>query len=228
MSTELSDDSGYGIIRDVDVEEKEEKQEEEEKKKTPLSLGIELSNGEMNFLIPKNSEIPYKKTIKYKTTKDYQSKIVLRVFQGERLVANTNEFLGECILENIPQLTKGKVIIDCTLEITTENYFCITLKENINGKQSSLINKINMHENEDKDFFENIYKRAKICLENDKKIIEINETIKKLKDYCVHLMNTGNNNQRDKAKEVFEWAKVNIRENKQVYEKKLNELKKIN
>ena len=227
MSTNLSDDESDGIERQEEEDEQEIKQKEE-KIKTPLSLGIELSNGEMHKLIPKGTEIPYKKIMYYKTTKDYQSKIVLRVFQGERLIANANEFLGECILENIPQLEKGTVKIECSLEITNDNYFCITLKENINNKQSSLINKINMHENEDKDFFENIYKRAKICLESDKKIIEINEKIKQLKDYCVHLMNTGNNNQRDKAKEVFEWAKVNIRENKQVYEKKLNELKKIN
>ena len=230
MSTDSSEEDNYGIERQID-DENEERKEEMEIKKIPLSLGIELSNGEMNVLIPKNTEIPYTKTIKYTTTKDYQSKILLKVFQGERLVANANEFLGECILENIPQLKKGKVIIECSLEITEDFYFTITLKENINGKQSTLVNKINLHDeykNDDKkDFFENIYKRAKICEENDKKIIEINNKIKQLKDYCVDLMNRGNNNQKNKANEIFEWAKVNIGENKEVYENKLNELKKL-
>ena len=223
----MSTDSSDGGLEPLPDDIVEEIKEEVEIKKIPLSLGIELSNGEMNFLIPKNTEIPYTKTIKYATTKDYQSKILLKVFQGERLLANANEFLGECILENIPQLKKGKVIIECSLDITDDFYFCITLKEKINGKQTTLVNKINLHENEGKDFFENIYKRAKICEENDKKIIEINNKIKQLKDYCVDLMNRGNNNQKNKANEIFEWAKVNIGENKEVYENKLNELKKL-
>ena len=223
----MSTDSSDGGLEPLPDDIVEEIKEEVEIKKIPLSLGIELSNGEMNFLIPKNTEIPYTKTIKYATTKDYQSKILLKVFQGERLLANANEFLGECILENIPQLKKGKVIIECSLDITDDFYFCITLKEKINGKQTTLVNKINLHENEGKDFFENIYKRAKICEENDKKIIEINNKIKQLKDYCVYLMNTGNNNQKNKANEIFEWAKVNIGQNKEVYENKLNELKKL-
>ena len=226
MSTNLSDDEREEIERKEEEDEQEIKQKEE-KIKTPLSLGIELSNGEMHKLIPKGTEIPYKKIIYYKTTKDYQSKIVLRVFQGERLIANANEFLGECILENIPQLEKGKVKIECSLEITDDNYFCITLKENINNKQSSLINKINMHENDDNDFFENIYKRAKICEEDDRKTIEINNKIKELMDYCVYLMYNGNNNQKNKAKEIFEWVKVNIEEGKEVYQNKLIELKEL-
>ena len=126
--------------------------------KTPFSLGVELSNGEMDIMIPRNTEIPHIQTLKYKTIKDNQPKIILKVYQGERLLAEKNEKLGECILENIPPKPKGQVIIEATLEVREDHFFNIILKENVNGTQSALINKINMHEEKDKDYFENINK----------------------------------------------------------------------
>ncbi len=75
----------------------------------PLSLGIELGNGKMDFIIERNTIIPIICTKRYKTIKDNQTKIKLRVYQGERLIANKNQFLGEYIIINIPKKPKGKV-----------------------------------------------------------------------------------------------------------------------
>ena len=128
----------------------------------------------MDIMIPRNTEIPHIQTLKYKTIKDNQPKIILKVYQGERLLAEKNEKLGECILENIPPKPKGQVIIEATLEVREDHFFNIILKENVNGTQSALINKINMHEDKDKDYFENIYNDAKKCEKEDKKVIERN------------------------------------------------------
>ena len=65
---------------------------------TPLSLGIGLSNGEMDIIIPRNTTIPCERTRKYKTSKDYQSKIILKVYQGERIFTKDNSFLGNLII----------------------------------------------------------------------------------------------------------------------------------
>ena len=59
-----------------------------------ISLGIGLSNGEMDIIIPRNTTIPCERTRKYKTSKDYQSKIILKVYQGERIFTKDNSFLG--------------------------------------------------------------------------------------------------------------------------------------
>ena len=168
--------------------------------KTPFSLGVELSNGEMDIMIPRNTEIPHIQTLKYKTIKDNQPKIILKVYQGERLLAEKNEKLGECILENIPPKPKGQVIIEATLEVREDHFFNIILKENVNGTQSALINKINMHEDKDKDYFENIYNDAKKCEKEDKKVIERNNKFFDLKYYCNRLKNHGNENQKKKSK----------------------------
>ena len=195
--------------------------------KTPFSLGVELSNGEMDIMIPRNTEIPHIQTLKYKTIKDNQPKIILKVYQGERLLAEKNEKLGECILENIPPKPKGQVIIEATLEVREDHFFNIILKENVNGTQSALINKINMHEDKDKDYFENIYNDAQKCEKEDKKVIERNNKFFDLKYYCNRLKNHGNENQKKKAKEILEWTKTHLNENIGEYEKKLLEIKNI-
>ena len=80
MSDDSDSDEEYGVQRDYsDTIGKN--------KKTPFSLGIELNNGQMDIMIPRNTEIPYQKTLKYKTIKDNQSKIILKIYQGERLLA---------------------------------------------------------------------------------------------------------------------------------------------
>ena len=195
--------------------------------KTPFSLGVELSNGEMDIMIPRNTEIPHIQTLKYKTIKDNQPKIILKVYQGERLLAEKNEKLGECILENIPPKKRGEVSIFATLEVREDHFFNIILKENVNGTQSALINKINMHEDKDKDYFENIYNDAKKCEKEDKKVIERNNKFFDLKYYCNRLKNHGNENQKKKAKEILEWTKRHLNENIGEYEKKLLEIKNI-
>ena len=193
--------------------------------KTPFSLGVELSNGEMDIMIPRNTEIPHIQTLKYKTIKDNQPKIILKVYQGERLLAEKNEKLGECILENIPPKKRGEVSIFATLEVREDHFFNIILKENVNGTKSALINKINMHEDKDKDYFENIYNDAKKCEKEDKKVIERNNKFFDLKYYCNRLKKHGNENQKSKAKEILEWTKTHLNENIREYENKLLEIK---
>lgn len=71
------------------------------------SIGV-VRKGEMKFLIPKDSIIPCKKTEKYRTTKDNQDTLVLKIYQGENKIAKDNKFLGNWIISNIPQKTKRR------------------------------------------------------------------------------------------------------------------------
>ena len=210
------DEEEYGVQRDYkDIE------------KTPFSLGIELLCGKMSVIIPRNTIIPYQDTKKYITTQDNQVSINCKVYQGERLLAEKNEKLGECILENIPPKKRGEVSIFATLEVREDHFFNIILKENVNGTQSALINKINMHEDKDKDYFENIYKNAKTCEKEDKKIIDFNCKKNDIIYYCNRLINNGNKEQKNKANEILEWIKTHSNEDIKQYELKLNEIKNI-
>ena len=213
------DEEDYGVDRDEDEDELNTIH------KTQLSLGIELSNGKMDVLIPRNSPLNYEKTMIYKTAKDNQSKIVLNVYQGERLLAKGNEFLGKCILENIPLKPKGEVTINATLKVDKNKLFTIILKENINGKQSALIDKLNIYD-EDENFFNGIIQRAKLMEKEDKKIIEINDLKKQINHYCDVFIKHGNDNQKMKAEAILNDIKNN---NYDIsgFVKKLNEIKKF-
>ena len=219
ISDSESDDEEYGVQRDY--------KDINNIKKTPFSLGVELLCGKMSVIIPRNTIIPYQETKKYITTQDNQVSITCKVYQGERLLAKENEKLGECILDTIPPKTRGKVSIYATLEVREDNFFNIILKENVNGTQSALINQINMHEDKDKNFFENKYKTAKDLENQDKKEIENNNKIIDLKYYCNRLKNHGNEEQKNKANQILEWTKTYLNEDIKEYEKKLNEIKNL-
>ena len=213
------DEEDYGVDRDDDEDELNTIH------KTQLSLGIELSNGKMDILIPRNSPLNYEKTMTYKTVKENQSKIVLNVYQGERLLAKGNEFLGKCILDNIPRKPKGEVTVNVTLKVDKNKLFTLVVKDNINGKQSALIDKLNIYD-EDENFFNGIIQRAKLMEKEDKKIIEINDLKNQIIHYCGVYINNGNDNQKMKA----EALKNDIKNNNydiSGFVKKLNEIKKF-
>ena len=51
---------------------------------TPLSLGIRTSGGLMTALIHRNSTIPTKKSLLFTTCSDYQTSVLIGVYEGER------------------------------------------------------------------------------------------------------------------------------------------------
>ena len=62
---------------------------------TPLSLGIETLGGVFTKLIERNTTVPTKKSQVFSTAADNQTAVTIRVFQGEREMANDNKLLGQ-------------------------------------------------------------------------------------------------------------------------------------
>lgn len=65
---------------------------------TPLSLGIETLGGVFTKLINRNTTIPTKKSQIFSTAADGQTQVEIKVFQGEREMANDNKILGQFTL----------------------------------------------------------------------------------------------------------------------------------
>jgi molecular chaperone DnaK len=84
---------------------------------TPLSLGIEVKGGLFERLIDKNTTIPTEESKVFTTAAANQTQVQVRVFQGEREIANENELLGEFQLSGIPPAPAGTPQIEVTFNI---------------------------------------------------------------------------------------------------------------
>ncbi|PSQ44722.1 molecular chaperone DnaK, partial [Halobacteriales archaeon SW_5_68_122] len=84
---------------------------------TPLSLGIEVKGGIFERLIDKNTTIPTEESKIFTTAADNQTSVNIRVFQGEREIAEENELLGAFQLAGIPPAPAGTPQIEVTFNI---------------------------------------------------------------------------------------------------------------
>ena len=192
---------------------------------TPLNLGLELNNGEMDVLIKRNTTIPCEKEEKYRTVRDNQQEIKVKVYQGERKLAKANKILGECIISNIPPKPKGQVIVTVNFSIDINGSLVVTAKENISSQKSDL--KITMDKLLPPDVIEELIKKAKEMEEDDNKKIEATRAKTKLQDLAIKLKSEGSNDAKKKAEEILKWVKRNQDEDKEVYEKKYIELENL-
>ena len=84
---------------------------------TPLSLGVEVKGGLFERLIERNTTIPAEESKIFTTAQDNQTMVQIRVFQGEREIAEENELLGEFGLTGIPPAPAGVPQIEVTFSL---------------------------------------------------------------------------------------------------------------
>ncbi|XP_059457473.1 heat shock cognate 70 kDa protein 2-like [Corylus avellana] len=100
---------------------------------TPLSLGVEVGEGEMSVVIPRNTDIPTKMERYYTTRFDDQTSILFPVFEGERARTVDNHQLGEFILSSIPPAPEGVADIKVCFEIDANGILNVSAVEQITG-----------------------------------------------------------------------------------------------
>ena len=105
---------------------------------TPLSLGIETLGGVFTRLIDRNTTIPTKKSQIFSTAEDSQNAVTIRVFQGEREMANDNKMLGQFNLENIPPAPRGLPQIEVTFDIDANGIVAVGAMDKGTGKEQKI------------------------------------------------------------------------------------------
>jgi molecular chaperone DnaK len=102
----------------------------------PLSGGFDRRKI-FDPLIPRNTTIPAEKTTTYSTASDYQTMVIVDVYQGESLNPDNNERLGEVRLTGIPPAKKGKEQIEVTFSYDMNGILQVSARVASTGKQVS-------------------------------------------------------------------------------------------
>ncbi|WP_290815360.1 molecular chaperone DnaK, partial [Halovivax sp.] len=105
---------------------------------TPLSLGIEVKGGLFERLIEKNTTIPTEESKIFTTAADNQTSVQVRVFQGEREIAEKNEMLGEFHLTGIPPAPAGTPQIEVTFSIDENGIVNVSAEDKGTGTSEEI------------------------------------------------------------------------------------------
>ncbi|MGX7589211.1 molecular chaperone DnaK [Candidatus Vidania fulgoroideorum] len=192
---------------------------------TPLSLGIETLGGVMTKMIKKNTTIPTKHSQVFSTAEDNQSSVTIKVYQGERDIANTNKLLGEFNLEEIEQAPRGVPQIEVMFDIDSNGILNVTARNKVSGKENKIVIKANSGLTEQE--IEKMVNEAKINEEKDKIALE---TIK-LKNNVETLINQSEKVLKENlnfiSKENYLEAEKILNDNKSLLNKNKSELETI-
>ncbi|KAI9735404.1 MAG: ATPase with role in protein import into the ER [Claussenomyces sp. TS43310] len=106
---------------------------------TRLSLGIEASGGNFTKLISRNTVIPTCKTRDLSTATDNQEKVVIKVLEGERVMASKNRLLGILELTGLSLKPRGIPEIEVVFELNPDEILTVVAREKGGGKEATLV-----------------------------------------------------------------------------------------
>ncbi|HAZ16981.1 MAG: Chaperone protein DnaK [Parcubacteria group bacterium GW2011_GWA2_43_13] len=105
---------------------------------TPLSLGIETLGGVMTRLIERNTTIPTSKSQVFSTAADNQTSVEIKVYQGEREMADANKLLGRFMLDGIPPAPRGVPQVEVIYDIDANGILHVTAKDKATSKEQKI------------------------------------------------------------------------------------------
>ena len=173
---------------------------------TPLSLGIETLGGVFTRLIDRNTTIPTKKSQIFSTAADSQTAVTIRVFQGEREMADNNKLLGQFDLVGIPPAPRGMPQIEVAFDIDANGIVHVSAKDMATQKEQSI--KITASSGLSKEEVDQLVKDAEAHFEEDKKRRETVE----IRNQADSLIYGTEKNLQEHGEKIPEEEKTNIQE----------------
>ncbi|MFO0896910.1 MAG: molecular chaperone DnaK [Pirellulales bacterium] len=152
---------------------------------TPLSLGIETLGGVMTRLVERNTTIPTERKQVFSTADDSQSAVTVRVFQGEREMANDNRLLSQFNLDGIPPAPRGVPQIEVKFDIDANGILNVTARDLGTGKEHSV--RVEQSSGLNEGEIERMRKDAESHAEEDKKKRALAEARNQADSLCFQL-----------------------------------------
>ena len=152
---------------------------------TPLSLGIETLGGIMTKLVERNTTIPTEKKQVFSTADDNQTAVTIKVFQGEREMANDNRLLSTFNLEGLPPAPRGMPQIEVKFDIDANGILNVQAKDLGTGKEHKVTIQQSSGLNEAE--IERMRKDAELHAGEDKKKRELAEARNQAESMCFQM-----------------------------------------
>ena len=155
----------------------------------PLSLGIETAEGSFSIIIPKNTPLPASRSKKYTIDTPGEDNVFVKVYQGERTIANKNFFIGEFEFNKISKVNMP--VIDISFKVDINGLINVSIKDKHSGSSKDILIRNNV------DVDNNLDEILKIASDNkdldDKESIR-NQLIYKLEIRLEQILNNLKNN----------------------------------
>ena len=105
----------------------------------PLSLGVKTIGGEMNVIVPRNTRIPTTRKKRYTTDSDYETSVIVEIFEGERTMTKDNFKIGEFELSGIESAPRGIAEIIVSFNIDVNGIINVTATDNKNTENKKTL-----------------------------------------------------------------------------------------
>lgn len=149
---------------------------------TPLTLGIETLGGVMTPLVERNTTIPTTKKQVFSTAENNQSAVTVRVFQGERPMANDNRLLGQFNLDGIPAAPRGVPQIEVCFDIDSNGILNVSAKDLGTNRETSV--RIEQSSGLSDEEIKKMQREAEAHADEDKKRRDLAEERNKAESMC--------------------------------------------
>jgi molecular chaperone DnaK len=152
---------------------------------TPLTLGIETEGGVLTPLVERNTTIPVEKKKTFSTAADGQTGVTIKVYQGERPMAQDNRLLGEFNLEGIPPAMRGVPQIEVKFDIDQNGILNVAAKDLGTNKEAAV--RIEQSSGLSESEIEKMRKEAESHSAEDKKRLELATLRNQADNMCYQL-----------------------------------------
>lgn len=183
---------------------------------TPLRMGIETEGGVMTTIVESNTTIPCKRSQIFTTAVDNQPIVTISVLQGERPLAKDNKCIGVFNLDGILPAKRGVPQIEVIFDIDANGILSVSAVDKASGKEQHIT--IENNNSLSKEEIERIKNDAKEHAIEDERIKKELEMVNKVESTIY---------QTESLLETFKDNVVLTTEDKDYFNKKIEELKKI-
>ena len=105
---------------------------------TPLSLGVEVANGNVHRLVERNTPLPIQCSEEFTTSIDAQPDVEVHVLQGESTDAAENFSLGRFRLDGIAPAPRGRPRIEVLFDIDVNGLVTVSATDQMTGRSQAV------------------------------------------------------------------------------------------